>query len=47
MYVTGPYAESWNGDSNSVNSRSQTWGMGVQPPAAVAYLTKDDPENCY
>ena len=31
------------GGSNSVNSRSQM--LGAQPPAAVAYLTKDNPEN--
>ena len=43
--VSRPYAESWNGDSNSVNSRSQLRGLGVHPSATVAYLRNDNPEN--
>ena len=31
------------GGSNLLNSRSQMQGYGAQPPAAVAYLTKNNP----
>ena len=42
--MAGPCTGSWNGGSNLLNSRSQMWGSGGTP-AAVAYLTKDNPEN--
>ena len=44
---SGLYTGSWNGGSNLLNSRShgQMQGSGSAVPAAVAYLTKDNPEN--
>ena len=33
------------GGSNSSIVESRCGGVGVQPPAAVVYLTKDNPEN--